>query len=60
MIHCFELFQLDHESLDSEGLQNAFRKSFDSERDFIVRFTNHFIHTGDKNNSAEAGMQNRR
>ncbi len=30
--------------------------SFDSERDFKARFTNHFIPTGDTNNSPEAGM----
>ncbi len=30
------------------GLQSAFRKSFDSEWEFIVHFTNHFIDTGDK------------
>ncbi len=37
-------------------IQRAFRESFHSERDFIVRFTNHFIPTWDKNNSAEAGQ----
>ncbi len=38
------------------GLESAFRESFDSERDFIVHFMNHFIRTGNKTNSAEAGM----
>ncbi len=52
MIHCFEALQSDHVSRIigfRTALQSAYCESFDSERDFKVP-------TGDKSNSAEAGM----